>query len=124
MTQKFIDQRKKDLLKKREELEKDLKSFADKSDRDDWETKYPQMADDEEESVDEVEEYENLLPIEKSLEEELKDIDNALEKIEKGEYGKCDICGKEISEERLIILPQAKTCDICKCQESECINNN
>lgn len=123
MTSEFINQRKEDLLKKKGELEKELKSFANKSSKDNWETKYPQMTKDEEENVDEVEEYENLLPVERSLEEELKDVNNALEKIEKGEYGRCDICGKEISEERLIILPEAKTCNICKCKDSECINN-
>lgn len=123
MTSEFINQRKEDLLKKKGELEEELKSFANKSSKDNWETKYPQMTKDEEENVDEVEEYENLLPVERSLEEELKDVNNALEKIEKGEYGRCDICGKEISEERLIILPEAKTCNICKCKDSECINN-
>lgn len=123
MTSEFINQRKEDLLKKKGELEEELKSFANKSSKDNWETKYPQMTKDEEENVDEVEEYENLLPVERSLEEELKNVNNALEKIEKGEYGRCDICGKEISEERLIILPEAKTCNICKCKDSECINN-
>ncbi len=122
MTPDFINQRKEDLLNKKEELEKELGEFAVKTSKDNWETKYPQMDGDEEDKTDEVEEYENLLPIEKSLEEKLKDVNTALEKIEKGEYGKC-ACGELISEERLSVLPEAKTCDVCKCKDSECANN-
>lgn len=122
MTPDFINQRKEDLLNKKQELEKELGEFAVKTSKDNWETKYPQMDNDEEDKTDEVEEYENLLPVERSLEEKLKDINTALESIEKGEYGKCGVCGKLISEERLKIIPEAKTCDICKCKDSECAN--
>ena len=123
MTSDFINQRKEDLLEKKGDLEKELSEFAVKTSKDNWETKYPQMDGDEEDKTDEVEEYENLLPVERSLEEKLKDINIALESIEKGEYGKCNACGGLISEERLIILPEAKTCDVCKCKNSECANN-
>ena len=122
MTPDFINQRKEDLLNKKEELEKELSEFAEKTSKDNWETRYPQMDSSEEDKTDEVEEYENLLPIEKSLEEKLKDINTALENIERGEYGKCSECGALISEERLNVLPEAKTCDVCKCKNSECIN--
>ena len=43
----------------------------------------------------------------------LNEIEDSLEKIEKGTYGECDICGDKISEERLDILPEAKTCLEC-----------
>lgn len=128
MTPEFISQRKEALLIKKESLEKELSAFAKKTSEDNWETKYPKMNDDDEERTDEVEEYENLLPVERSLEEKLKDVNIALEKIEKGTYGKCENCGEEgceceISEERLIVLPEAKTCNSCKCKDSECIND-
>lgn len=120
MTLEFIAQRKEDLLKKKKELEEQLKTFAEKKEGDDWQTKYPQMNESEEDKADEVEEYENMLPIEHSLEENLKDINIALEKIEKGTYGKCDNCGCEcnIPDDRLIALPEAKTCT--KCEECKC----
>ncbi|MFA5228343.1 MAG: TraR/DksA C4-type zinc finger protein [Candidatus Paceibacterota bacterium] len=123
MTPEFINQKKEELLKKKRDLESELNSFAVKTGDSDWKTKYPQMNNDEEEKTDEVEEYENLLPVEKALEEKIRDINVALEKIDNGEYGKCSFCGKTISEERLNVLPEAKTCDICKCKNSECINN-
>lgn len=125
MTPEFIAQRKADLEKKKIELEEQLKSFAQKTSKDNWQTEYPQLTDTPEDKVDEVEEYENLLPVEHSLEESLKDVNAALEKIEQGTYGKCENCGDadcecEISEDRLIALPEAKTCNTCKCKNSEC----
>jgi DnaK suppressor protein len=41
-------------------------------------------------------------------------IDNALERLMKGEYGKCQACGKEISEGRLKVRPYAIFCIDCK----------
>ena len=125
MTPEFLNKRKEELLSKKELVEKELGSFAQKTSEDNWETKFPQMNDnnDEEEETDEVEEYENLLPVEKSLEEDLKNINIALGKIEEGTYGKCDDCGKEISEERLTALPEAKNCTECNCKTGECASN-
>lgn len=48
---------------------------------------------------------------------EIKQIDNALEKIEKGEYGVCECCGGNINKQRLIAIPFAGLC--IKCKESE-----
>ncbi len=44
----------------------------------------------------------------------LNEIDNALDRIENGTYGKCKMCGNNIEEERLEILPYVKTCSKCK----------
>lgn len=41
-------------------------------------------------------------------------IDDALEKMEKGNYGRCDVCGKEISLERLEAIPYTTLCLDCK----------
>lgn len=53
------------------------------------------------------------LSLEYSFELKLKDINMALEKIEKGTYGICEKCGKKIDEERLVACPEAKTCLKC-----------
>lgn len=45
----------------------------------------------------------------------IKDVERALQKIEKGTYGKCEVCGEAIPESRLDALPWAATC--VKCQE-------
>ncbi len=114
ITEKEIEQLKIVLQNKREELKKELACFADQENANDWQTRYPNVPGEGwEEEADEVEEYENLLPVEHTLENKLKNVNLALEKIEKGEYGKCENCGKEIPLERLKAFPEAKVCSEC-----------
>jgi RNA polymerase-binding protein DksA len=47
----------------------------------------------------------------------LKDIEQALERIENGSYGICLACGAEINLERLEAIPQALKCVTCKTNE-------
>ncbi len=51
--------------------------------------------------------------------ETLEDIDEALQRIETGDYGKCVECGQEISRERLEAVPYAKLCLHCKAKAEE-----
>lgn len=44
---------------------------------------------------------------------ELEKINQALERIKRGDYGKCLSCGEEISEKRLKALPYASQCMDC-----------
>jgi RNA polymerase-binding transcription factor DksA len=44
------------------------------------------------------------------LEAELGDLDAALRKVEEGTYGTCEVCGIEISPERLEARPGSRTC--------------
>ncbi len=52
------------------------------------------------------------------LERKLGDIDTALRSIEKGQYGTCERCGKQIELERLEVKPDATLCLSCQ-QEVE-----
>ena len=116
MEKEIIRQLKKQLEIKKEEIEKELEGFAEKNpnSNEDWETRYPSnMGEGIEEDSDEVEEYENLLPVERVLETKLKDIILALEKIDIDTYGICENCDKEIPLERLKIFPEARTCNDC-----------
>jgi DnaK suppressor protein len=47
------------------------------------------------------------------LNEALKDIDDALAKMEDGTYGRCESCGGEIGEARLDAMPAARLCITC-----------
>ncbi len=47
----------------------------------------------------------------------LEELDEALDRIEDGSYGKCILCGEEISEKRLEAIPYAKLCIPCKAAE-------
>lgn len=51
---------------------------------------------------------------------QLKELDQALERIENGAYGICSSCAKEIDHERLEALPQALKCISCKAREETC----
>ena len=116
MDKKLIEELKKKLELQKESIKKELESFAseDPDLKHNWETKYPNREDsDKDEAADDAQEYDNALSLEYSLELKLKDVKNALEKIEKGVYGICENCGKEITEERLLACPEAKTCLKC-----------
>jgi len=116
MEKSLIDGLKVKLEEGKATLEKELASFAveDPKMKGNWDAKRVSNEDsDMEEKADEVEEYDNLLSLEHSLELKLKDVNAALEKITAGTYGKCEKCGKEIETDRLQVAPEAKWCMNC-----------
>ena len=44
---------------------------------------------------------------------EIEEIDRALVKLEAGQYGRCEQCGKDIPQSRLVALPAAAMCMAC-----------
>lgn len=59
------------------------------------------------------------LSLMESDEQELRNINSALEKIANGTYGLCEGCSKPIPRERLEALPSARLCIVCKKLEEE-----
>ena len=122
MNKKLLQKLKQRLEEEKSKIEENLKSFAKKDEKldYDWDTRFPKFDGGEsggsalEKAADEVEEYSNLLSVEYALEVELKKVIEALEKIKKGRYGICEKCGKEISQARLRAYPQAKYCEKCQ----------
>jgi RNA polymerase-binding transcription factor DksA len=55
-----------------------------------------------------------IISIMQNSELEFWEIDNALEKIQEGTYGRCENCQEEIARERLRALPFARLCIKCK----------
>lgn len=76
-------------------------------------TTFNEIGTDEDENASEVEEYTDNLAMEATLEKQLKDVVDALAKIEAGNYGKCENCGTDILIERLKAYPAAKKCLNC-----------
>lgn len=121
MDKKLLRELKEKLEEQKVSIEAELGRFAKKDEnlKGDWDTKFPkadggiggQVLED---AADQVEEYVNLLPVEHNMELRLQSIDLALEKIEKGTYGKCGNCGKNIDKERLKIYPEARKCGKCE----------
>lgn len=54
--------------------------------------------------------------LEKDSKEYIKDIDEALLRIENNSYGMCAICNKKINEQRLEFMPAASNCIHCEKQ--------
>jgi RNA polymerase-binding protein DksA len=48
--------------------------------------------------------------LEEDARDQLRQVEAALARIESGEYGKCEICGKEIPVERLEAVPWTTLC--------------
>jgi DnaK suppressor protein len=67
-----------------------------------------------EEEATESFELEKRLALEKQTRASLAEVEHALEKLNKGTYGLCDVCGQPISPERLEAMPQANLCMTCK----------
>lgn len=65
---------------------------------------------DENLAADAVEDYEENMAITNSLETRLKDVRSGLDKIKHGVFGTCQICQKDIEEDRLEANPAARTC--------------
>jgi len=119
MEKEFIEKMRLKLAEERQELRKRLDSFAqeDKHVKDDFHSNFPEYGDKDEDNATEVAEYQDNLALEGNLEERLKEIDEALERIKKEQYGICEHCHQEINPQRLEINPAAKFC--VNCQESK-----
>ena len=114
-----IQKLKQKLEKELAEVEEELTGIGEKhsfknGDKPvDWEGKpadFSTDAADESEVADKIEEYEENTAVVKELETKYNDIRGALNKIEKSNYGFCEICNQNIEEDRLEANPAAKTC--------------
>jgi len=116
MKEDILEKIKKDLLVRKEQIEKELASFTKKDDfvKDNYRAEFPDYGDKEDENAEEIAQYTDNLSIEFSLEKTLRDINKALQRIEEGSYGKCAYCNKEISEDRLMARPTSNACIECK----------
>lgn len=106
---------KKLLEKEKDKLKRELKSFArpNRQKRDDYKTKMPQIGRDQYDNATEIAMYDSALPIEHNFELRLQRINKALEKINKGKYGVCAECKKDINPNRLELYPEARHCMKC-----------
>lgn len=55
-----------------------------------------------------------VLSLAEGLQQRLESVQAALVRIEKGTYGRCESCGKDIAPERLEAIPAARLCISCK----------
>ena len=100
---KQLQERLDQLLRRVGKIEGDLRSTRDR----DWQERASELENDEVlEGLDEM-----------SL-AEVRQIREALRRIESGSYGTCSDCGRQISAERLTAVPFAVTCVGCTTRRS------
>lgn len=110
----IIAELKEKLLADKKKLEDELSRIANPNKAEgDYETRFSNMGTDEDDNASEVEEYTDNLAVETTLEKQLKEIIDALERMEKGTYGKCENCEANIPIERLRAYPAARNCLSC-----------
>ena len=116
MDKKTLATIKQSLQDEKARLEKGLANFAKKDSKikDNYESEFPQFGDKEEENAAEVAVYSDRLSLEHALENQLRDVNKALDSMAKGTYGCCKYCGKPIEEKRLVVRPTSTSCVVCK----------
>lgn len=99
----FVRRQKKLLLRELKRLEEQYKLTR----------KFPEYGTSEEENAQEVEKFQENLGLQKNLKNLIKDVKEALAKIEKGKYGICDNCKERIEPGRIKAYPAANLCVTC-----------
>jgi len=113
MNKKDIEHFKKQLLVEKTQLETELGRVGQKdpSNPNGWDATTTDItvdAADENEVADKLEEYEGNTGIIKQLDNQLIEINAALERIVNGTFGACETCGEPIERERLEANPSSR----------------
>ncbi len=105
------------LLAEQTRLEEELKEIENRTARVDESDRANELSSYEDHPADlasETFEREKDLAIGESVQHTLYKVINALEKIERGTFGRCDACGRPIKKARLKALPFATLCLECQ----------
>jgi RNA polymerase-binding protein DksA len=123
MTSERLEYYRSILLKRREFVLETIERWKDLSQFQDDEIELNKVYSDDfaEQAIDTIGKEESSIFLSREF-KYLNRIDTALKSIEKGNYGKCKSCGKDISFERLRAVPTTDTC--IKCKNSIVINRN
>lgn len=118
MSKENLKKIKEQLETEQEKLEAALRAFTTKSrhNPNDFNAVFPQFGEKDEDNAAEVAAYSDSLTLERNLESTLRDIKNALERINHGTYGICRYCKNPIDEKRLLARPTSNSCVECKKQ--------
>lgn len=113
--QVILDELKAKLVEEKSNLERELSAIAKPTGTPgDYETQHDVIGEGADDNATEVEEYADNLALEDNLEKQLKEVLEALARMEKGAYGFCENCNSQMSLERLRAYPAAKKCMECK----------
>lgn len=117
MTKALLTELKEKLVEEKANLENELSKLSHRNPKSvdaDFEANFPNLGDKEDENASEVAQFSDNLSLEDELEKALRDVEKALELVEKGSYGSCKYCGQPIDERRLMARPTSTSCIQCK----------
>lgn len=112
MDKETLDQIKNKLQDEKKKIESQLRTMTKDTsfNKDKIQAKWSEVGDKDEDNAVEVANFQDSISIERDLEVGLERIDKALSRIDEGNYGKCEVCDNDISEDRLIAFPEATKC--------------
>lgn len=115
MTKEELQKLKNNLKKRLQEIDKELTAIASENPlvRGGFDVKVDDLGKSEDDTGQEAVELDRNQAMVNVLEKERKDIENTIEKIEDGIYGKCESCSAEINPARLKAVPVASLCISC-----------
>lgn len=115
MTNEDLKKLKEDLLAEKVEIERELRVIASENPlvKGDFDVKVDNLGESMEDAAQEMGELDRNQAMVDELERRLKDIIHTIEKIDGGQYGKCDNCSSEIQPSRLKAMPVASLCISC-----------
>lgn len=116
LSTKVVEKLKKELVERKNQILEDLKdiSVGDSRKTDRRKVKFPDFGDKADENAQEISEYSTNLATEKVLKKTLRDMENALKRMDDGVYGTCKYCKNPIGEKRMVARPVASACISCK----------
>jgi DnaK suppressor protein len=112
-----LDKYREKLLELKEELETEIKRTESAGDDSEGINVTAADEDFDEQGGDaasETVERSRVLAIVGNLRDMLDEVSEALDKIDAGTYGNCDVCGRQIPKKRLDALPHATMCIDCR----------
>jgi len=115
MTQEDIKKFQDRLVAEKEKLEAQLSSFATRDGKEsfNFDSRKQIVGDSPEDDVLEEEMLMRNIAVEDALEQRLKEVMEALAKINKNEFGVCERCHKVIEEKKLEVNPASDFCISC-----------
>jgi RNA polymerase-binding transcription factor DksA len=115
INQEQIKSYQEQLEAEKAQIQQELASFgiAKTNDPNNFDSFMPPIGLSEEDNALEVSEYLNKLSTESLLENRLKEINQALNKIKTNTFGICEKCNKEIEIKKLDVNPAADFCISC-----------
>jgi DnaK suppressor protein len=99
------------LVEQRDRLRKEIRDQGFDPDSEDFASDFDRGFAD---SAHSTAERARLIALAKELRANLKDVEHALSKVDRGTYGVCERCGEPIGLERLEAIPWARLCIGCK----------